>query len=158
MNTAALPSPKISGKLCGGFSIKLLNESMIFFSSASVITAAPHSTISVHSVSLLKIRQGFWKKNASFCTPPESVMTIWAWRSRTIISKNDAGGRILIFLLFVILSYNSFSRLIFNNLDVLGCNGSTTVLLSEIFSNALKIEFRRSGWSVLLSRWMVQST
>ena len=52
------------------------------------------------ATTLSKEEYGVLWKYASFCIPPESVRILWAVDSRTIISINDTGSIMMIFLLF----------------------------------------------------------
>ena len=121
---------------------------------------APCSTISTHSVSGLSITHGLSKKNDSFCTPPLSVITICAFRSSSIISKNEAGGNSLMRFDASTLSHTFGSRFTDSSLAVRGCSGNTMSILSfsAMSSKARNMLVNRSLLSVLLSRWMVAST
>src|SRR4029077_13104242 len=120
----------------------------------STIFAEPQFTNSIHSVSERKITHGFLKKNASFCTPPESVIINCAAFSKAIISKNETGSIILIYPFVFTVLYNSDERFFDNNFAVLGCKGIIILILfsDAILFIALNNAFNRNGSSVLLFR------
>ena len=148
--SAAWPSPNCVGSH-GVCTHSLFAASMICSGLASASSAAPHSTISVHSVSGRRTTQHRPQKKASFCSPPLSVITNAERRAVASVSRYDNGA--IIFIRPERLTSFMFSSIFL----VLGCAGNNTsqFCLSATMQSAASMFFSLSGWSVLKSRCTV---
>src|SRR5207237_1376572 len=83
--SAAAPSPYSAGRESGG--ANECTASTIFTASEPTRRFQPASTVSTHSVSFRSVRQGAPSQYASFCSPPESVITSRAEPTSATISR-----------------------------------------------------------------------
>ena len=81
---------------------------VVFSISIPVKIFQPSLIVSIHSVLFLIVIQGIFNKYASFCVPPESVITLLEYLINFIKSKYPNGSVTITFLHF----FNSLNKLL----------------------------------------------
>lgn len=119
-----LPLPKTDFEYLE-FGVCLLTALTIFLLSTPVRTFHWPLMVSTHSVFFLMVIQGTFSKYASFCIPPESVMTFAEFCNRAIKSIYPIGSNVLTLEHFKSLFKRPKPSNIF---FVLGCIGNTMIL------------------------------